>query len=132
MRRSAEADRTPVTLEGRDATAWEAAADAHEREGEWREAVRSRYRVILAELLAAGRVVEVPGRTAREYLREAASGDDRLRGPLAEATALFEQAWYADDPVGSAEARRTADLATEVRGLLSGAAGDRSPVGAAR
>ena len=49
---------------GRTAEDWRAEADAHERAGEWRRALRCRYRALVAELADRGIVDEVPGRTA--------------------------------------------------------------------
>lgn len=88
---------------GRPPEAWEAEAADHERAGRWREALRSRYRKLIASLATAGLVDEVPGRTSGEYLREAlealpASGDD-----LRAVTRAFEAAWYGDRPVTRAE-----------------------------
>ncbi len=88
---------------GRPPAAWEEEAAAHERAGRWREALRSRYRKLLAGLAAAGLIDEVPGRTSGEYLREAlqalpAAGDD-----LRAVTRAFEAAWYGDRSVTAAE-----------------------------
>jgi hypothetical protein len=114
---------------GRPPAAWEEEAAAHERAGRWREALRSRYRKLLAGLAAAGLIDEVPGRTSGEYLREAlqalpAAGDD-----LRAVTRAFEAAWYGDRPVSAAE---VADVRARVERAL--AARDRPapvPAGAA-
>ncbi len=84
---------------GRAPTDWAAEAEGHERAARHREAVRCRYRLLLARLAERGVIEEIPGRTSGEYLREAsaalpAAGED-LRG----ATEAFERAWYADEPV---------------------------------
>lgn len=130
VRRSAAAPQPAVTLEGRDAGAWRAEAAAHEEAGAWREAVRCHYRALLAELVAAGRVDDVPGRTPREYLAQV-TADPALRAPVAAATGDFEAAWYGHAPAGREQAGRMAAHADEVRRLVTGrgerlsAAGER-------
>lgn len=123
VRRSAGSGEVPVALEGRDAAAWRAEAAAHETAGAWRKALRCHYRALLAELVAAGRVDEVPGRTAREYLAQAAAGDPALRAPLGAATDAFEAAWYGHAPADREQAARMAAHADEVRRLAGAGAG---------
>jgi len=101
---------------GRPPAAWEEEAAAHERAGRWREALRSRYRKLLAGMAAAGLIDEVPGRTSGEYLREAlqslpVAGDD-----LRAVTRAFEAAWYGDRPVTAAEVD---DVRTRVERVLA-------------
>ena len=55
---------------GRSAVDWRAEAVRHEREGRWRDALRCRYRALVADLAGRGVVEEVPGRTAGEYRSE--------------------------------------------------------------
>src|SRR5215218_5062283 len=78
----------------RSAADWRAEAEALERAGAWREAVRSRYRALVADLAARGLVEEVPGRTAGEYRREVGQVLPGVATDFAGATELFEVAWY--------------------------------------
>ena len=51
----------------RTAAQWRAEAAAHDAAGRWREALRCRYRALVAELAGRGLVEEIPGRTSGEY-----------------------------------------------------------------
>ncbi len=98
----------------RGAGEWRVEAEAHERAGEWRQALRCRYRALVADLAGRGLVEEVPGRTAGEYR----GAVERNVPPAAEAfsgaTELFERAWYGRVPTGSDEVTRFRDLAGRV------------------
>jgi uncharacterized protein DUF4129 len=98
----------------RSAADWRAEAEAHERAGAWRQAVRSRYRALVADLAARGLVEEVPGRTAGEYRREVGRSLPDAAADFAGATELFEVAWYGRTDTGSREAARLRDLSTRV------------------
>lgn len=85
------ADTGPV---GRPPLDWAAEAARHEQAGRWRDAVRCRYRELVAALAAAGVVEEVPGRTAGEYLRALGERCPEAAEDFAAVTARFERAWY--------------------------------------
>jgi len=86
----------PVTADrvGRQAADWAAEADAHAREGRLREALRCRYRALVAALAAAGAVDETPGRTTGEYLAEVARRRPDAVSDVAAVTAAFDASWY--------------------------------------
>ena len=98
----------------RSAAEWRAEADARERSGAWREAVRSRYRALVADLAARGLVEEVPGRTAGEYRREVGRAVPAAAADFAGATELFEVAWYGRGDTGPREAAHLRDLSDRV------------------
>jgi hypothetical protein len=107
---------------GRSPAAWLDDAAAHEAAGRWRDAVRCRYRALVARLAEAGRLEEVPGRTAGEYLAAVRADHPAGAEPFAAATAVFEQAWYGagevtDDDV--AAVRDAADAVLRVLGLAT-------------
>ncbi len=79
---------------GRPAIDWAHEAAEHEAAGRWRDALRCRYREVLADLASVGIVQERPGRTAGEHLRDVADRLPAARGPFAAITAAFEAAWY--------------------------------------
>lgn len=108
---------------GRPAVDWEAEAAGHEAAGRWREAVRCRYRGVVADLAARGIVDEVPGRTAGAYRRAVAAASPDVAEPFDEVTGIFEATWYGGRDAGPEESSRLADLAAAV-------AGRRTPVGA--
>jgi hypothetical protein len=98
----------------RPAADWRAEAEAHERAGAWRQAVRCRYRALVAELAARGLVDEVPGRTAGEYRREVGRSLPDAAADFAGATELFELAWYGRGEPGEPEASRVRELSGRV------------------
>jgi Domain of unknown function (DUF4129) len=101
----------------RSAVEWRAEAEAHEHAGEWRQALRCRYRALVADLAGRGLIEEVPGRTAGEYRNEVARNlPDRPAEAFAGATELFERAWYGRTPTGAAEVTQFRDLAGRVLG----------------
>ena len=98
----------------RSAAEWRAEAEAQERTGAWREAVRSRYRALVADLAARGLVEEVPGRTAGEYRREVGRALPAAASDFAGATVLFEVAWYGRADTGPPDAAHLRDLSDRV------------------
>ena len=95
----------------RPAHEWHAEADAHEQAGRWREAVRCRYRAILAELAGRGVVQEIPGRTAGDYLAEVLRQAPVAGSAFTEVTRLFQRAWYGSRPTVAQDAQRARTLA---------------------
>ena len=96
----------------RRAIEWDAEAEAFEARGEWRAALRCRYRALVARLARAGVVDEVPGRTAGEYRRLVGRARPAVAPPFSDASDLFERAWYGGGETGpddSAAFRRLAD-----------------------
>lgn len=100
---------------GRPFAAWDAEALRLEGEGRWREALRCRYRSLIAALAGAGVVDEVPGRTAGEYRTLVRGTRPAVDEPFAGATDLFERAWYGDEPTGPDESADFRGLAERVR-----------------
>jgi hypothetical protein len=114
MSRSPEVEAAIVAAPRRSAAAWRAEAEAHEAAGEWRQAVRCRYRALVADLSARGVVEEVPGRTSGEYRGEVARNLPAAAEAFAGATEVFDRAWYGRRPTGEQEALRFQDLAGRV------------------
>lgn len=98
----------------RSAAQWNAEAEELEADGAWKAALRCRFRALVAALVDHGQVDDVPGRTAGEYRSAIGAALPAVAGAFAEATYLFEDAWYGDEPTGPAENRRFRDLAAEV------------------
>ncbi len=99
---------------GRPARDWLREAVEHERVGEWRDAVRCRYRALVAELAADGLIEEIPGRTTGEYRAFVASSVPTAAPPFAGASDLFERAWYGHRLGEAEDTDRFRDLANEV------------------
>lgn len=94
----------------RDAAAWRAEASAHEAAGAWREALRCRYRALVAELVAHGVLDDAPGRTTGEQRAALTRAAPAAAAPFATVAELFERAWYGMEPIGPGELRRVRDL----------------------
>ncbi len=103
----------------KSATDWTAEAIAHEQAGQWRQAVRCRYRALVADLAEHGLVEEVPGRTAGEYRRQVDLSVPAGSSAFASVTALFERAWYGQGTTGPEEAKRFDQLAEQLRALMA-------------
>ena len=97
----------------RPATEWEREAEEHAAAGRWRDAVRCRYRALVATLAARGAVDEVPGRTAGEYRLEVLRTRPDAAVPFADATDVFERAWYGAAPTEESDDRRFRQLASD-------------------
>ena len=111
---AAEAQLSIVTERRRPATDWEREADAHAAAGRWRDALRCRYRALVARLATMGAVDEVPGRTAGEYRVELRRTRPDAAPAFGSATELFERAWYGHRPMGADDEATFRELADEV------------------
>jgi hypothetical protein len=98
----------------RSAAEWRAEASAHETAGRWREALRARYRALVADLAGRGVVEEIPGRTAGEYRRMVDRAAPAVAAPFDEATGLFEETWYGNRRSGPDDQARFDQLADRV------------------
>jgi hypothetical protein len=93
---------------------WRAEAARLEAAGRFREAMRCQHRALVADLVAAGAIPEIPGRTAREYVADVTMARPPSGPSMAAATDLFEAAWYGDAPTGPPELARFVELEHEV------------------
>ncbi len=93
---------------------WRAQAQIHEAVGAWREALRCRYRALVADLALAGLVEEVPGRTAGEYRHQLATAMPAGAVAFGTVTDLFESSWYGGGSTGPDETARAASLSDTV------------------
>lgn len=111
------AGRVGVTVEDvhrQSPTEWRAEAESFEARGQWKEALRCRYRALVGDLVAEGLLDDVAGRTTGEYRTEVTERDPARGTAFTEATDLFELAWYGDRPTGPEENARFRDLAAAV------------------
>jgi hypothetical protein len=84
----------------RPADMWRVDAEKAEADGEWKLALRARYRWLLGELIDRQLLVNVPGRTPGEYRTDLARIRPDQATTFATATDLFERAWYGNEPTG--------------------------------
>ena len=109
----------PMAGRRRPAEDWAREAEEHEAAGQWRDALRCRYRAAVAELAARGFVEEIPGRTAGEYRAQVASTVPNSAADFGAATELFELAWYGDAPVDGGDVARLRSLTERVLGMVA-------------
>lgn len=106
---------TEIEIEHRrSARAWASDADRLEAEGDWKGALRARYRHLVRTLVDRGQLPDVPGRTTGELREDLALTTPDATEAFDTASLLFELAWYAHVPTGPDEAARFADAAEEV------------------
>jgi hypothetical protein len=104
--------------ERRSPVEWRRLAEGHEARGEWKEALRCRYRALVADLVARRAIRDLPGRTTGEYRAEVGASIPGGATAFSGASELFERAWYGNRPTGPAENEQFRDLADQV--LASG------------
>ena len=100
---------------GRDASDWGADAERFEAAGEWREAMRARYRQLVRSLIDEGVLDEVPGRTTGEYRTEFARERPANADPFGALTDLFEEVWYGGRDTDASDNQRFRALADRAR-----------------
>lgn len=110
---------------------WVSEAERYEAEGQWKQALRCRFRALVGALVDRGVVRDIPGRTTGEYRVEVSRNVPRVACSFAGAADLFDRAWYGDEPTGEDENRRFRALADEVvLGIEADVADHDVPVGA--
>lgn len=110
-----------VVSAGEAGVDWAAEVERCERAGLWRDALRARYRVLVAELAARRLIGDLVGRTTGELVADVRVSAPEVVPAFSAATAVFEETWYGGAAVGPAERDRFLGLAAEVR-----AAADRA------
>ncbi|MGI9578021.1 MAG: DUF4129 domain-containing protein [Microthrixaceae bacterium] len=100
----------------RSAGEWADDAEAHEAAGEWKLAIRARYRGLVRTLVDRRQVADLAGRTTRELLEDLCGTTPAAAGDFESACLLFELPWYAGAPTGADELRRMRSLAEAVLG----------------
>lgn len=98
----------------RSSDEWREEAERLEARGEWKLALRARYRSLIGELIRREKVRDVPGRTTGEYRRDVDATVPGAADPFDSASELFEEAWYGDRPTGAPENARFRSLAGQV------------------
>jgi hypothetical protein len=89
-----------VTDEDQAQTAeqWRLEADRLAAQGDYREALRCRYRALIAELADRRLIDQVPGRTSGDYERAVRALVPEAAEQFSSATRLFERCWYGHEP----------------------------------
>lgn len=100
--------------EERSAAEWASDAEACERDGRWKDAIRARYRELVERLVAIGVVDSLAGRTTGELRHDVRERVPAVGDRFSAATLLFELPWYADVPTGPEENAEFKRLAASV------------------
>lgn len=93
---------------------WRHEAEQFEARGEWKSALRCRYRALVADLVARKVVRDLAGHTTGEYRADVSAALPSAAAEFAGATELFERAWYGDRPTGADENAQFRELADRV------------------
>lgn len=93
---------------------WAAEAERCEAQGEWRQAIRARYRALTGELAERRLVSDLPGRTAGEHRAELTAASPGATATFSTVVDAFERVWYGRAPAGPDDARRAKELAAAV------------------
>jgi hypothetical protein len=112
--RKVTAQRVVVVDRSREPDEWRTMAAARAAAGEWREALRCRYRALVGDLARRGLLDEIPGRTTGEERAQLSATSPPAAPTFSEATDLFDRVWYGDEPGGVGEHDRFAALEAEV------------------
>jgi hypothetical protein len=111
-RAAAVVDVDVIVSQAVDPVSWRVLADEHRRAGRWRDAVRCRYRAVIADLADRRLVIDTPGSTSGELRDAVESARPTVAVSMEEFTGRFDAAWYSDLPLSSEdddEARRLDD-----------------------
>jgi Domain of unknown function (DUF4129) len=93
---------------------WGREAERLEAAGQWKEALRARYRELIGRLIDKEFVRDIPGRTTGEYRIEVSRNAPQVSAEFSDASELFDRAWYGDRPTGVEENARFRELAALV------------------
>ncbi|MEZ5269189.1 MAG: DUF4129 domain-containing protein [Microthrixaceae bacterium] len=85
-----------VEIEHRRTVEWSRQAQDHESRGEWKLAMRKRYRELVRRLVDRGQVADLAGRTTGELLTDIEFTTPAAVEDFTTACLLFELPWYAD------------------------------------
>jgi hypothetical protein len=89
-------------------------ADALERDGKWRDAIRIRYSGLILALSEQSIVHARSGRTTGEYVNEVTEAAPGAAAPFGQATRIFEWVWYGNGTATSDHAAEFKLLAAQV------------------
>ena len=111
----------------RSAREWEGDAARLEAEGDWKGALRARYRHLVRTLVDRRQLPDIAGRTTGE-LREDLAGTTPDAGDAFDtASLLFELAWYAHVPTGAEQSEQFRAAAEAVLAARATSRSDAAP-----
>ncbi len=98
----------------RAASVWAGEAARYEAAGEWKLAMRARFRELVRTLVDRSQVVDLSGRTTGEMVSDMAASTPGATEDFTTAVILFELPWYGDAATGEAENSRFHEAAAAV------------------
>lgn len=107
----------------RSAAEYRAEAETLSERGEWKEAVRARFRAVIRELEERGVLDPRPGRTAGEIVREGGAAVPGITDDLRAAAGTFDEAWYGFREAGPDDYARVRDADDRIRSARLATAG---------
>ncbi len=110
---------------GDSARDWRAESERLEAAGLLDEAMRARFRALVADLVAAGALSDIAGRTTGEHCDELCARAPQVSGDFTTLTRRFEQVWYGRATAGHSDLAAFRDVDP---GIVAGA---RAAMGAA-
>jgi hypothetical protein len=111
-----QTDELTIELEdGRAATDWRTDAERLEAAGQWREAMRARYRELVRALIEDDMLDDLPGRTTGEYRAAFVRARPERADSFVELTDLFEAVWYGGVETDESDNSRFRHLAATAR-----------------
>ena len=115
-RRPVVEDDSPIVEVERRQTAdeWSDEADRLERDGKHREALRARYRELVARLIDDHTIAEQVGRTSGELRIEVIAARPAAAVAFGDATDRFEATWYGHRPTAAVDVAELQRLANAV------------------
>lgn len=99
----------------RTAAEYRAEAETLASQGDFKEAVRARFRAVIRELEERGVLDPRPGRTAGEIAREGAAAVPAIGADLRSVAGTFDAAWYGPHPTSAADYARVRDADDRIR-----------------
>ena len=116
-----EVQQTPTIIDrSTEPDQWRARAAEMVAAGRYREALRCRYRALVGDLARRGLLDEIPGRTTGEERAEFSANGSPAQQQFNEATDLFDEVWYGDEPAGIDEHDRFVECEREVLAATAG------------
>lgn len=103
-----------VIEHNRSVKEWNSEAERLEADGDWKQAIRARYRMLVRELTDRGQLPDIAGSTTTELREALAETTPSATGDFDAASALFELPWYAAEETGPEENAQIRRLSDEI------------------
>jgi hypothetical protein len=116
---------TMIVDRSKEPTGWRADAERHRAAGDYKNAIRCRYRALVGDLARRGLIDEIPGRTTGEERMQLRVYATHVHAPFSASADLFDGAWFGDVAVHEMDDDTFQALEREV---LAGTQSSRQPL----